>query len=70
MRYLLALSLGLCALIPAPQAHCVYCPTHACFGRCSSRCVCMRTGPGGGQCVSFERARELGFRTPEASAQP
>jgi hypothetical protein len=42
------------ALAPK-KAHCVYCPTFACYGNCGfSGCTCMSRGSGqGGECVSF-----------------
>ena len=46
---------GLYATTPAK---CVYCPTYTCFGPCG-QCSCMSKGPGGGQCVHFDRVQEF-----------
>ncbi len=53
MRLLLATALGLCALLPAPQARCTYCPGYTCYqsSDCNG-CMCVQSQPWrGGACV-------------------
>lgn len=53
MRYLLAFAVGLCALMPAPEARCAYCPSYTCYdSRSCNGCVCVQSQPWrGGQCI-------------------
>lgn len=52
-RLLLALGIGLCALLPAPEARCTYCPSFPCYNsqQCGG-CSCVQAQPWqGGQCI-------------------
>lgn len=58
----LALFLGSGVVFASPPAaKCVYCATYECFGPCG-QCACMRRGPEGGQCVTFDRVQEYQSR--------
>jgi hypothetical protein len=56
MRLLLATALALCTLLPAPQALCAYCSQRPCRSAetCREGCVCLRSGPEPGYCVSLQ----------------
>lgn len=57
MRWLFAAALGLCTLLPAPEARCVYCPTYQCYSEAMCNgCTCVRPQPYlPGQCLYFGR---------------
>lgn len=52
-RLLLATAMCLCALLPAPEARCTYCPSYACFDSAACNgCTCLQSQPWRpGQCV-------------------